>query len=159
MSTVNASKSAFAVIKFDRNFFVSFTVNEENSAQYENQCKLTIKSCLGAFRNMKHVESCSISLDSEACKLIVHFKCRMETTKTHQLSILAQETMEAVYLTDDVPNILIGDNKLFNVIVSNFKVNEEELSLQATKNEIIARNYVEGSKVDPRFVRSQLTLQ
>lgn len=156
---MNASKSTFAIIKFSQDFFVSYTVKQSRSNDFENQCKLTIKSCLGAFRNMKHVQSCSISLDTDACKLIVHFKCRLETTKTHQLSILAQESMEAIYLTDNVPNILVGSHKLFNVIVSNFKANEEELSLQTTQKDIVARNYVEGTKVDPRFVRSQLTLQ
>lgn len=156
---MNASKSAFGLIKFNADFFVSFSAPQQKDDSFANQCKLTMKSCLGAFRHMKHVETCTISLDTEACKLVVHFKCRLETTKTHHLAILAQETMQAVYVTDNVPNILVGDHKLFNVIVSNFKANEEELSLRATQQEIVARNYVEGTQVDVRFVRSQLTLQ
>lgn len=100
-----------------------------------------------------------MTLDTKAFKLIVQFKCRLETIKTHHISILEQETLQAAYVTDKVPNVLIGNHKLFNTIVSNFKINEEELSIKATDLDIVAQNYVEGSNVDNRFVRSQITLK
>lgn len=105
------------------------------------------------------MESCKITLDAKECKLIVQFKCRLETVKTHHISILEHETLQAAYTTDNVPNQLVANQKLFHTIVSNFKLNEEELSIRASEHNIIAQNYVEGSCVDQRFVRSQITLK
>lgn len=67
--------------------------------------------------------------------------------------------MQAAYMTDKAPNKLIANHKLFNNIVSNFKTNEEELIIRASEKEIVAQNYLDGSYVDNRFVRSQITLK
>lgn len=98
-------------------------------------------------------------MNSKASKLIVQFKCRLETTRTHHISILEQETLQAVYFTDRSLNILGGNHKLFSNIVTNFKANEEELSIKATDTNIVVQNYAEGTHVDNRFVRSQMTLK
>lgn len=105
------------------------------------------------------METCEIKLNAKECKLFVQFKCRLETVKTHRITILEHETLQAAYSTDNVSNVLVGSQKLFHTIVSNFKLNEEELSIRARQQNIIAQNYVEGSYVDQRFVRSQITLQ
>lgn len=55
LRTVNLTKSSFAMILFNLDFFTSFTVKSNPSDPYENQCKLSMKSCLGVFRNMKQV--------------------------------------------------------------------------------------------------------
>lgn len=54
---------------------------------------------------------------------------------------------------------LVAKHKLFADIVSNFKINEEELTIEGSADRIIVKNYVEGTDVDNRFVRSQLTLK
>lgn len=51
------------------------------------------------------VECCTITLDNKSFKLIVQYKCRAETIKTHHISILEQETLQAAYVTDNVPNM------------------------------------------------------
>lgn len=53
LRTVNMTKSAYASINFDLDFFSSFVVKAKNAD--ENHCKLSMKSCLGIFRNMKQV--------------------------------------------------------------------------------------------------------
>lgn len=55
LRTVNMTKSGFAMILFNMDFFSSFTVKSNTDDEYENQCKLSMKSCLGVFRNMKQV--------------------------------------------------------------------------------------------------------
>lgn len=91
--------------------------------------------------------------------MIVQFKCRLETIRTHYISILEQETLQAAYVTDRSLNVLGGSHKLFSNIVSSFKANEEELSIKAAEKNIIVQNYAEGIHVDNRFVRSQITLK
>lgn len=53
LRTVNMTKSAFASISFNQDFFSSFSVKSKNIE--DNQCKLSMKSCVGVFRNMKQV--------------------------------------------------------------------------------------------------------
>lgn len=53
LRTVNMTKSAFASINFNLDFFSSFVAKSKNPD--DNQCKLSMKSCLGVFRNMKQV--------------------------------------------------------------------------------------------------------
>lgn len=53
LRTVNMTKSAFSSILFNLDFFSSFVV--KSKATTANQCKLSMKSCLGVFRNMKQV--------------------------------------------------------------------------------------------------------
>lgn len=105
------------------------------------------------------MEECQLSLDPVNCKLKIQFKCRLETTKTHNVTILENESLQAIYTTDNVPNTLTGSNKLFDDIVSNFMSNEEELVFEAAASEIVVKNYIEGSDVDNRYMRSQLKLK
>lgn len=100
-----------------------------------------------------------MSLDAKHCKLIVQFKCRLETIRTHHISILEYETLQAAYFTDRSINVIGGNHKIFSNIVSSFKANEEELSIKANEKNIVIQNYEEGTHVDNRFVRSQITLK
>lgn len=100
-----------------------------------------------------------MTLDAKSCKLIVQFRCRLETIRTHHISILEHETLQAVYFKDQTLNVLGGNHKIFNNIVSSFKANEEELSIKANERNIVIQNYEDGTQVDQRFVRSQITLR
>lgn len=53
LRTVNMTKSAFSSILFNLDFFLSFVVKSKTAD--DNQCKLSMKSCVGVFRNMKQV--------------------------------------------------------------------------------------------------------
>lgn len=105
------------------------------------------------------VESCTISLNAESYKLIVQFRCRLETLRTHHISILEHETLQASYITDRSLNAIGGNHKLFSNIITNFKTNEEELSIKATEKDVVVQNYADGTHVDNRFVRSQITIK
>lgn len=54
LRTANLTKSAFAMILFYPDFFLDYNVRRDDDP-LENQCKLSMKSCLGVFRNMKQV--------------------------------------------------------------------------------------------------------
>lgn len=54
LRTINMTKSAFSMIMFNMDFFTSFRINPK-ADEFENQCKLSMKSCLSVFRNMKQV--------------------------------------------------------------------------------------------------------
>lgn len=43
--------------------------------------------------------------------------------------------------------------------MSNFQLNEEELTIEADAKEIHVKNYLEGAHLDRRTMRTQLTLR
>lgn len=56
LRTVNAVSSAFANLTFMPQFFDEFHLTDSED-QLANTCKLSLKSCLGVFRNMKQVDT------------------------------------------------------------------------------------------------------
>lgn len=168
MRTVNRTKSALAMIHFEADFFTSFQLslplstsdtNDGGDRDVRNQCKMSMKACLNVFKNMRLVEECRISIDSINSKLMFEFRCRLEMTKTHHVSMLEQETLQATFPTEHMPNVLTASHKLIEEIVGNFPVNEEELTLLAGATELVVRNYVESVTVDRRYMRSQMTIR
>lgn len=62
VKTVNKTKSAFVLMLFQPDFFVNYQLSQrptdpddEAANEYDNKCKLSFKSCLHAFRNMRQV--------------------------------------------------------------------------------------------------------
>lgn len=109
LRTLNASESAYAMVKFSKQFFSYFNHNyyctEENDGL---KCKISMKSALNAFKSPAHmdkqVENLEIKLEPDSCKLIFQLKCKHGIVKTHFISILDCKAMQAVYTKDQVPN-------------------------------------------------------
>lgn len=165
LRTVNKASSAFGQIKFNPIFFSSFEVSppgvhdDDLDRLNENKCKLAMRSCLSVFRNMKSVITCTIGLDTERSKFMVKMICHKGLVKTHSVFVLEHETLQAAYATDQVPNQIWGSHKVFDRIVENFMSNEEELTFEAATNQLDVRNYVEGTMVDKRFMRSHMQMK
>lgn len=164
--TVNRTKSAFAMILFHRDFFTSYDMSVDNNHaatddvdDFANKCKISAKSCLNVFKNMRQVEQLRISMDTARYKLKFEFDCRLEMMKTHHVSMLEQESLQAVFPTEGMPNALQAGHRLFDEIVGNFQANEEELTLDASAAELMVKNFVEGATVDRRYMRSQMAIK
>lgn len=171
--TVNRTKSAFAMILFNQDFFSNYDMTPtappaadamETDAStvvdsgFDNKCKVSVKSLLSVFKNMRQVEECRMHMDSDNYKLRFEFRCRQRMLKTHYVSVLEQESLQAVFHTDNMPNVLTASHKLFDEIVGNFQAYEEELTLDARRVELVVKNFVEGATVDRRYMRSQLAI-
>lgn len=102
--TINSSKSAYASFVFSKSFFIHFIVNDENDED-GNKCRISMKSVLSVFKNMKQVEECRIVLRPREARLVFKMKCRLETTKTHFVSIIDGTKIETAYPTDNSPNL------------------------------------------------------
>lgn len=59
LRTVNDSQTAFAVMNFETGFFTDFKIDRSDSDEYSNKCKVSMRSCLGVFKNMRQVTLCS----------------------------------------------------------------------------------------------------
>lgn len=166
--TVNRTKSAFAMILFRPDFFTIYDMSleagvnseaDDDADDFANKCKISAKSCLNVFKNMRQVEQLCISMDTARYKLKFEFHCRLEMMKTHHVSMLEQESLQAVFPTEGMPNALQASHRLFDEIVGNFQANEEELTLDASRTELMVKNFVEGATVDRRYMRSQMAIK
>lgn len=109
LRTLNAAESAYAIVKFNKNFFSHFNYNFYSTENHEGlKCKISMKSALNTFKSPAHmdkqVENLEIKLDPESYKLVFQLKCKHGIIKTHYVSILDCKTMQAVYTKDQVPN-------------------------------------------------------
>lgn len=102
--TINSSKSAYASFVFSKSFFINFVVNDTNDDD-GNKCRISMKSVLSVFKNMKQVEECKMVLKPRESRLVFKMKCRLETTKTHFVSIIDGTKIETAYPTDNSPNM------------------------------------------------------
>lgn len=95
LGVANSSKSGFAKVQLAVNFFSNYELSQQAIVDTENFCRVSMKACLGVFKAMRNVELCNITLDVNRGKLVVQQKCRENTTKTHYVSILEQENLDA----------------------------------------------------------------
>lgn len=55
LRTVNDSHTAYAVMKFHTGFFTRYQLDSSEADKYANTCKVSMKSCLGVFKNTRQV--------------------------------------------------------------------------------------------------------
>ncbi|XP_016944591.3 cell cycle checkpoint control protein RAD9A [Drosophila suzukii] len=154
MRAINATQSAVGSISFKRSVFEVF--DAPNSDFY---CKISMKGCLAVFRNMNEVEYCELNILDNQTNLQVNLRCKLETTKEATISIIDDQNINTNINTDQMPNLIRGDHKLFTDISSNFNSSEEELTLEANSGSVVAKNYIEGARVNDKFMRTQLKLK
>ncbi|KAG4069861.1 hypothetical protein HA402_009568 [Bradysia odoriphaga] len=174
LRTVNDSQTAFAVMSFETAFFTDFKIDRSNSDEYSNKCKVSMKSCLGVFKNTRQVrcaihneqflivrfqvEKCQITLNLKTSKLLFQFNCLFDTIKTHNVSILEQESLNAVYMTDNPPNRMTAPNKMFTEIISNFRMYDNEITIEAATDLVVLKNNID-MHTDKHLMRTKLTLK
>ncbi|XP_017037598.1 cell cycle checkpoint control protein RAD9A [Drosophila kikkawai] len=155
MRAINATQSAVGSIFFKRSMFEVFDT-PSNSGFY---CKISMKGCLAVFRNMNEVEYCELNILDDQTSLQVNLRCKLETTKEATISIIDDQNINTNIDTDQMPNVIRGDHKLFTDISNNFNTTEEELTLEANSGSLVAKNYIEGARVNDKFMRTQLKLK
>lgn len=70
--TVNSTKSAFAMILFQPAFFIEFNIADSEDI-LSNMCKLSLKSLLGVFKNMRLVNEIFINSIIEHCNNVSYY--------------------------------------------------------------------------------------
>ncbi|CAH0595406.1 unnamed protein product [Chrysodeixis includens] len=164
LRTLNAAESAYAMVKFNKNFFSYFNYNYYSTEDNEGlKCKISMKSALNTFKSPTHmdkqVENLEIKLDADACKLIFQLKCRHGIVKTHFVTILDCKAMQAVYTKDTVPNRITSPQRILSDALNNFQSSDDQLTLEATPLSLILRNYIDCSIDLTKIIRTQITLK
>ncbi|PZC83570.1 hypothetical protein B5X24_HaOG207553 [Helicoverpa armigera] len=164
LRTLNAAESAYAMVKFNKNFFSYFNYNYYSTEDNEGlKCKISMKSALNTFKSPTHlekqVENLEIKLDPESCKLIFQLKCRHGIVKTHFVSILDCKAMQAVYTKDSVPNRITSPQRILSDALNNFQSSDDQVTLEVTSQSFILRNYIDCSIDLTKIIRTQISLK
>ncbi|XP_050336333.1 cell cycle checkpoint control protein RAD9A [Bactrocera neohumeralis] len=154
LRTLNPTKSAVGTYRFSRSFFDCYEVDQNE----ESFCKLDMRACLTVFRNTKQVERCDMALLNDRTKFQIQLKCQHETLKNTFISVDDEENITAEMAPENNCNTICGSHKIFTEISNNFNPAEEEITLEAQEKKVNVKNYVEGSRVNEKFMRSQLQL-
>ncbi|XP_075983462.1 cell cycle checkpoint control protein Rad9 [Anticarsia gemmatalis] len=164
LRTLNAAESAYAMVKFNKSFFTYFNYNYYSTEDNEGlKCKISMKSALNTFKSPTHmdkqVENLEIKLDPESCKLIFQLKCRHGIVKTHFVSILDCKAMQAVYTKDSVPNRITSPQRILSEALNNFQNSDDQVTIEASPQSLILRNYIDSSVDLTKIIRTQISLK
>ncbi|KYQ50898.1 Cell cycle checkpoint control protein RAD9A [Trachymyrmex zeteki] len=157
--TVNMVKSAYSDFTFHRSFFSYYDLGdlEEEEAQ---KCKISMRSAMTVFKSAhtldKHVETCHIHLEMDACNLVFILKYKNGINVSHLISILDSEKLQASYTKDGMSNELTSRARTFTEALQNFPQNLIEITLQITPNKLLFRNYVDDESLMANTTRTQL---
>ncbi|EDV20180.1 uncharacterized protein TRIADDRAFT_61311 [Trichoplax adhaerens] len=163
LRTVNSSRSAYSRMEFKSRFFSTFRVRESDSGGSDSilKCKINMKPCLNIFRSSstdKNVNSCSITLDGNENRLKFLLECRFGIRKAFDLLLQDCESLEAMFTKDDCPNAIVSLPKIFSNTICNFHASQEEITLVATKENIIIKNYVEDQAELIKMLYTEMNL-
>ncbi|CAH2986324.1 unnamed protein product [Chilo suppressalis] len=164
LRTLNAAESAYAMVKFNKNFFSYFNHNYYSTEDNEGlKCKISMKSALNTFKSPSHmdkqVENLEMKLDVDASKLIFQIKCKHGIVKTHYVTILDCKAMQAVYTKDLVPNRITSPQRILSEALSNFQNSDDQVTIEATTHSLILRNYVDSNMDLTKIIRTQINLK
>ncbi|KAL0818204.1 hypothetical protein ABMA28_008710 [Loxostege sticticalis] len=164
LRTLNAAESAYAMVKFNKSFFSYFNYNYFSTEDNEGlKCKISMKSALNTFKSPTHmdkqVENLEIKLDPESCKLIFQLKCKHGIVKTHYISILDCKAMQAVYTKDLVPNRITSPQRILSEALGNFQSSDDQVTLEATTQSLVLRNYLDTNLDLLKIIRTQISLK
>ncbi|XP_072934529.1 cell cycle checkpoint control protein RAD9A [Epargyreus clarus] len=163
LRTLNAAESAYAMVKFNKNFFSYFNYNYYSTEDNEGlKCKISMKSALHTFKSPTHmdkqVENLEIKLEPESCKLIFQLKCKHGIVKTHFVSILECKSMQAVYTKDVVPNRITTSQKILSEALGNFTSSDDQVTFEATEQSLTLRNYIDNTDAF-KITRTKITIK
>ncbi|CAH1802413.1 unnamed protein product [Owenia fusiformis] len=165
LRTVNSSYSAYACFIFAPGFFQHYDDGSPSNAEATEEslkCKVTMKSCLTVFKNVssleKTVDKCKITLDNKEDRLVFQLYCRHGIVKTHNLSYIECETLQAVFSKDLCPNLLTAQTKLLQDAVLNFQNNQEEVTLTVRPDKLTLKNYTDDEPDPTKVMHTELTL-
>ncbi|XP_055677195.1 cell cycle checkpoint control protein RAD9A [Lutzomyia longipalpis] len=157
LRAANSIHSSFMKVHFSQSFFIEYHQQiVPSSESNETKCRVSLKSLLSVFRNIKQVEVCILRLDHDKDMLTIRLRCAEEKVRMMYVPILEQETLDAV-MQRDMPSSLVCSASLFTNITNSLQA-EAEITMDVSNDKIILKNYIDDRIVDKTVVRTRFTL-
>uniref|UniRef100_A0A1Q3EYQ6 Putative rad9 n=1 Tax=Culex tarsalis TaxID=7177 RepID=A0A1Q3EYQ6_CULTA len=158
LKTINSMNTAYVMANFNMSFFISFRQGANDRFE-ENNCKISIKPVLRIFKSLAKIQLCKIWLQLDRMKIIFQFKCKSDVLKTHIITLLEHEHINALRLPEDFPNKIVGDHKIFSNILVHFHTSVDEITFNAEADKIVVSNYIENTSKERTVMRSTFTVE
>lgn len=149
LSTINSSRSAFAIFTVYPNFFDKYNI-DENIIDTLN-CRLLLKPLVNIFKlknsNENIIEKCEIKFrtDSESSDtLIIKLCCKYGITMTHSLNYEECDIMHAIYQKNTL-NRWVATPKLIREWLNYFYHRLEEISMICSDGVIKFKSYIDDT--------------
>lgn len=157
MKTINSTHTAYVMANFHTSFFISFQ-RGANDRFEENNCRVSIKPLLRIFKSLSKILRGKIWLQLDRMKIIFQFKCKSEILKTHFITLLEHEHVNALRLPQEFPNKIIGDHKVFSRVLKHLHHSVDEITFNAEAEQVVVSNYIETTK-ERTTMKSTLTVE
>ncbi|XP_045134588.1 cell cycle checkpoint control protein RAD9A-like isoform X2 [Portunus trituberculatus] len=121
-----------------------------------------MKAVLNIFKGIHNLERtvqrCKLTLKWEDAKLVIQLTCHYGIVKTHNLSFIECDALQAVYDKESCPNHMVSDSRVLLGALSSFHQQTlEEISFCFTPRNLILKSHVE--EPDPsKVVHTVVTL-
>lgn len=173
--TMNSSRSAVMTFKFDANFFEYYeekspddieripATNPELSSQNPSKCRLMMRSILMVFNRLnvleKTVEFCHINVLPNISKVKIQLICKYSVTKLYTFPFIESERLEMYHDVSNEGNSFSCHAKVLNEAVINFLRNQEEVTMIATPDKFVMKNYISSNpQENQNAVHTELTM-
>ncbi|KRY92602.1 Cell cycle checkpoint control protein RAD9A [Trichinella pseudospiralis] len=173
LKTVNASRSGYACFQFSPKFFISFirgvdTPISDSSLNRrvafvdhtsENYCKISMKSAVLTLRALTNAETCEIKIAfaESALKITLHFKYGI--IRKYCLSLIECEAMQSLFDRNTCKNRVVAPcQTLLEAVHRSFQLNQEEVTLLVSDQEMMFRNFVEDEPEPDKVPKTELRL-
>uniref|UniRef100_A0A182YHN2 Cell cycle checkpoint control protein n=1 Tax=Anopheles stephensi TaxID=30069 RepID=A0A182YHN2_ANOST len=157
LKTINSTNTAYAVVQFRRDFFISFQQGSSDTPD-ENCCKISVKPILKIFKSLATIQTCKIWLEVNQSKIIFQFRCKSDVLKTHKIYLLESEHINSLNLSQTFPSEIVGNHKVFTNILVHLYHSVDEISFDLNDSKTIVSNYVDNDQSDRSTLRSTLSI-
>uniref|UniRef100_A0A182HST9 Cell cycle checkpoint control protein n=1 Tax=Anopheles arabiensis TaxID=7173 RepID=A0A182HST9_ANOAR len=157
LKTINSTNTAYAVVQFRRDFFISFQQGSSDTPD-ENCCKISVKPILKIFKSLATIQTCKIWLEVNQSKIIFQFRCKSDVLKTHKIFLLESEHINSLNLSQTFPSEIVGNHKVFSNILVHLYHSVDEISFDLNEDKTIVSNYVDNEQADRSTLRSTLSI-
>uniref|UniRef100_A0A4Y0BJE3 Cell cycle checkpoint control protein n=1 Tax=Anopheles funestus TaxID=62324 RepID=A0A4Y0BJE3_ANOFN len=157
LKTINSTNTAYAVVQFRRDFFISFQQGKADTPD-ENCCKISVKPILKIFKSLATIQTCKIWLEVNQSKIIFQFRCKSDVLKTHKIYLLESEHINSLNLSQTFPSEIVGNHKVFTNILVHLYHSVDEISFDLNEDKTVVSNYVDNDQLDRSTLRSTLAI-
>ncbi|KAJ3415258.1 cAMP-specific 3',5'-cyclic phosphodiesterase 4D [Chytridiales sp. JEL 0842] len=144
LSTVNASRSAFAIFTVWPTFFDSYKLTSNQTVS----CKVLLKTITNIFKqktNIDSIERCKIFFQDgpNGDRLVIQLYCKFGVKKTHKLHFESCEAIHAVYSKQNSDHKLIVSPKVIHEWLGYFSQKLEEVTIRCGKDWVRVKSFSE----------------
>ncbi|VEN44472.1 unnamed protein product [Callosobruchus maculatus] len=160
--SLNLRKTVCVKYYFLDSFFSSYVV-DDNALNDQNEavtCKIHMKTILPLFKGIhldKKLDYIKLLYEANSDKITLKMKYKCDDiVMIHNLNLMDPAMLTIDVQPDSGCNNILTTSTCYTQLLGMFSTTDDEITLEISKNKMVARNYCTGAPVKPKHVRSQV---